>query len=507
MKLRSVLPVLLGLAACGDNSHVDVGPQPGVAEVSTTTNEDGSVTVTIPMNGEDADSMTFTVTRPQHGAVTGTGPVFVYHPAINFAGSDSFRVTISDGEKSVIVPVFIQIGAVNDPPVAIDDEFTTLEDTTLAFPTSALLANDYDVDSPHLTVTAVTQPDPTLCGAHFGCGQPVVTLADNTVTIHPRHNFNGSFQFHYTVSDGQLTATGTVTIDVTAVNDAPVANNDSEQGSEDTALVIPMSDLLANDFDVDGQTPTVQSVGEATHGSVAIDGTTVVYTPDADYNGDDGFTYTITDGSLTSSAFVSLSILAVDDAPIAEGNSATSENGAPVDVTVSATDVDSTDLTFAVESQPAHGSVTNVGATFTYTPTEGYSGDDSFTFTASDGTLSSAPATVSVTVTAVDAPPVPDQPFQDVFLPFGGCGEQEDFTYDLTVTATDPDSTTLTYSILEFFPEGELASSIEQIGPQTFRYHRGSGDGCFFGEDFFEWQVTDEQGQSGFGEVVFFSDF
>ena len=123
----------------------------------------------------------------------------------------------------------------------------------------------------------------------------VVINADETVAYTPASNFNGNDSFDYTIIDGQGGIdTATVTVSVTAVNDAPTAASDSASTSEDIAVNI---DVLGNDTDVDGDTLTVNSVTQPTNGSVLInaDGT-VSYTPASNFNGSDSFSYTVADG-------------------------------------------------------------------------------------------------------------------------------------------------------------------------------------------------------------------
>ncbi|MFG1311986.1 cadherin-like domain-containing protein, partial [Xanthobacter tagetidis] len=99
------------------------------------------------------------------------------------------------------------------------------------------------------------------------------------------------------VSDGKGgTDTATVNVTVTPVNDAPIATADTATTAEDTPLVIAVADLLANDSDLDGDTLSVTGVGGAVGGTVALDDGEITFTPDADFNGDASFSYTVSDG-------------------------------------------------------------------------------------------------------------------------------------------------------------------------------------------------------------------
>ena len=168
-----------------------------------------------------------------------------------------------------------------------------------------MLANDSDVEGDTLTIQSVTQ----------GANGSVVDNGDGTLTYTPNPDWNGVDTFTYTVSDGALTDTATVTVTVTAVNDAPVAVDDAGSISEDGTSTVG---VLANDSDVEGDTLTIQSVTQGANGSVVDNGDgTLTYTPNPDWNGVDTFTYTVSDGALTDTATVTVTVTAVNDAPVA----------------------------------------------------------------------------------------------------------------------------------------------------------------------------------------------
>ncbi len=277
----------------------------------------------------------------------------------------------------------------NTAPVAVNDAATTNEDTAA---TISVRANDSDANGDPLTITAVTQ----------GAKGSVVINAGSTVTYTPSANVNGTDSFTYTISDGKGgTSTATVSMTINAVNDAPVAVNDSATTNEDTAVTV---NVRANDTDVEGQTLTITAVTQGAKGKVTINaGSTVTYAPNANVNGTDSFTYTISEGSGgTSKATVNVTINAVNDAPIAVADSAsTAKNTAKtISVLSNDSDVEGTTLSVSAVTVPAHGTAAiNSNGTISYTPANGFIGADSFTYTASDGALT-ATATVSITVTA-----------------------------------------------------------------------------------------------------------
>ena len=167
-----------------------------------------------------------------------------------------------------------------------------------------VLSNDSDVEGDSLTITAVIQ------GANG-----TVTTDAASVTYTPAENFNGSDSFSYTISDGNGgTATAQVDVTVTAVNDDPVAADDTAGTAEDTAVTV---DVLSNDSDVEGDSLTITAVIQGANGTVTTDGASVTYTPNADYNGSDTFNCTVSDGNGgTATAIVTVTVNPVNDAPV-----------------------------------------------------------------------------------------------------------------------------------------------------------------------------------------------
>jgi hypothetical protein len=300
--------------------------------------------------------------------------------ASNTSGNESvYSNTITATASSGPVP------PPNHLPVANADSATTAEDTPVSV---AVLANDSDVDGDALTVSGVTQ----------GTAGSVSTDS-TTVTYTPGLNLYGSDSFTYTISDGQGgTATASVTVIITSLNDAPVAVADSATTAEDTPVSVA---VLANDSDVDGDALTVSGVTQAAAGRVSPNGTTVTYTPNADFHGLDRFTYTISDGQGgAATATVSLTVTPRNDDPVAMDDSAATSGTTPVSVAVLAndSDVDGDALTVSGVTQGAAGSVSTDGTTVTYTPNADFYDIDRFTYTISDGQGGSATATVSVRV-------------------------------------------------------------------------------------------------------------
>ena len=228
------------------------------------------------------------------------------------------------------------------------------------------------------------------------------------------------------------------------VNQAPVANNGILTTDEDAAGT---GTLSATDVDSAALNYILVDTTNA-HGAVTITNSATgaySFTPDANYNGSASFTFKANDGTLDSNvATVSITVKAVNDAPIANSGSLTTDEDTATTGTLLVTDIDSATLAYSlVDTTKAHGTVTITNATtgaYNYTPDANYNGAASFTFKANDGSLDSNISTVSITVNSVNDAPVASN---------GSLTTNEDTTATGTLTASDIDSASLTYSLVD----------------------------------------------------------
>jgi Bacterial Ig domain len=272
-----------------------------------TTAEDVQGSVDVLVGDTDAEGDPLSVTTPAPTATNGTvtctiGGSCSYTPDPDFNGADSFEYTVSDGRGGTDIGlVTVTVTPVNDAPVAADDGLTTDEDVA---GDTDVLANDSDVDGDALTVTGSTN------GAHGS----VSCDGSGTCTYTPAPDYSGADTFTYTVSDGNGgTDTGSVSVAVTAENDAPLAGDDSLTTDVDTEADV---DVLANDTDADDDALTVEDASDPDHGSVVCDSAgTCTYTPDPGYVGPDSFTYTVGDGQATDEGLVSVTVQEPNVAP------------------------------------------------------------------------------------------------------------------------------------------------------------------------------------------------
>ena len=191
-------------------------------------------------------------------------------------------------------------------------------------------------------------------------------------------------------NDTYFSGTGTVTVS----DSVPVATAQSVTTAEDTAKPITLTAT-----DADGNALTYTIVTQPAHGTLSGTAPNVTYTPELNYNGPDSFTFKVNDGTVDSApATVSITVTPVNDAPVATAQSVTTSQDTAKAIILQGTDVDGDPLTYAIVTQPAHGTLSGTAPNVTYTPASNYNGADSFTFKVNDGTVDSAPAMVTITV-------------------------------------------------------------------------------------------------------------
>ncbi len=422
--------------------------------------------------------------------------LFTYRPDSQFGGVDSFSYTVSDGSQVVgAATVTIEVTAVeNQTPDAAEDAYSLSEDEALTVSRAdGLLANDVDAEDDPLYAGLVGAPEHgTLTMGRYG-----------SFTYRPDADYSGIDQFTYVASDldGESGVT-TVTLTVEAVNDAPVSAEDTYAATEDEALTVDtVGGVLANDVDVDGDALTVRVVQEPSHGSLTLaeDGS-FQYTPEADFHGEDGFTYVATDGQVdTEVASVTIMVEAVNDAPVAAGDSYSlaEDDVLSVDadggVSANDTDADGDPLSASLASEPDHGTVALAAdGSFEYTPEPGFHGEDSFTYVTGDGQAESTETLVAIAVEAINDAPVSAGDAYSVV-------EDSMLTVDaiggVLANDSDADGDTLTVTVVDQPSHGTV--TLAEDG--SFQYTPGAD---FSGEDSFTYVAGDGQAESAVATVA-----
>jgi len=389
-------------------------------------------TLNTPARSDETSLRITSVFAPVHGSVSlqanAQGALeVVFLPEANYHGSASFSYTVTDQYGlSSSASVSLQLTAVNDAPVTQDETANGDEDHTLLFTAASLLANDGDVD------TSVDGDVLRITRVGLAEHGQVFLQPDSTVHFVPDANYNGPAQFSYWVGDrspagiaaGEGYETpGTVYLTVLPVNDLPVVAGEVLASDEDIALSVSPVLLLANDTDVDtaiinaepAQVLTISAVGNAQHGGIVLlpDGT-LRFTPERDYFGAAGFSYTVDDGHGGQvQGQVVVNLAPVNDAPDVLGETV-SFNEDEVQTLSQAlllandSDVDNphTDLRIVAVDNATHGTVSlNPDGTIRFVPDADYFGPAQFTYTVSDGV-----GGLTVGLANLDLAPVNDAP-------------------------------------------------------------------------------------------------
>ncbi|WP_203342411.1 tandem-95 repeat protein [Vibrio diabolicus] len=341
---------------------------------------------------DNADGeLTFSVSGNSNIQVAIVNGIATITPTADWNGSETLTFTATDPSgESVSQTVNFTVAPVAD---IVADSATVVEDTATII---KVLDNDtFEGDDKVVSLDTNNGP----------ANGTVSVNPDGSVTYMPNDNYHGTDSFTYIVTSGGVSESTTVNVDVTPVNDAPVAKDDTEITDEDTAVTI---DVLPNDTDVDGDTLSIESASvPETQGKVEIVDGKLVFTPAENFNGDAEITYTVTDGVLTDQATVNVTVNAVNDTPVVESNIADqtlAEDFTPytIDLNTAFSDVDNVDgeLSFSVSGN-SNVLVSIENGIATISPTADWNGSETLTFTATDPSGESVSQTVNFTVSPV----------------------------------------------------------------------------------------------------------
>ncbi|TWU03089.1 Ig-like domain-containing protein [Neorhodopirellula pilleata] len=391
----------------------DVQDPPIAGDGTATGNEDGP-NVTVDLGNlttlEGADTATYTiesVTPTTLGTATINGDNLIFDSADNQSGTATvvYRATGTNGFD--LGTIAITINPVNDAPtLPATINRTVVEDGFIDIDVVALAS---DVDGDTLTANVATNPT----------NGTATRQSNGQIRYTPNADYNGPDAFNVTVTDGNGgSVTRTINITVTDVVAAPVANPGTLPATEDggpvTLNLVPLVDLDP------GDTATISLTTGPNNGSASITNGVLTYTPNANFNGTDTITYTATNASGSDSAVVTINVGSVNDAPIAQDDTATVVKNGSVAINVLANDNpdptnegDTPVVTVATGNLPANGTVTINNNVITYTPNSNFIGTDSFTYTLSDGAGGSDTATVTVEVLNFETSDIDGQLFQD----------------------------------------------------------------------------------------------
>jgi hypothetical protein len=364
----------------------------------------------------------------------------------------------------------------NTPPEVADDTVQTDEDTWVDI---SPLGNDYDSDGDFLEIIGLTQPQ-----------QGTAVLSSTTeIRYTPYPDFYGQDSFSYTVTDpGGKESTGSISVQVIAVNDPPQAYDDVLVTDEDTAAEV---NLLSNDTDPDNEVLTLVIMQNPANGNVEVlSGGTCIYVPSSNFSGTDTFTYRVSDSSASSTASVSVTVNPVNDSPVASDDSfITNENAnGVIQILVNDYDPEGDPLTPVILNQPASGSaVIQADGSVLYTPQPGYSGSDYFTYsvTDSEGKYDSASVSVVISPLAVAFSAVTDSLV---------VSEDSQVTLNLLSNDQNPENLALTMALQSLPLHGQ--AQLSQDGLLTY-----IPNADFYGNENLTYSLTDGEGNTSIASV------
>ncbi|GBF82034.1 cadherin-like domain-containing protein [Aphanothece sacrum] len=407
-----------GTATLADQSQtfsvtpVNDAPVGSPTATLSNTAEDTPITITAAnllagFSDVDGDTLSVVGLTSNNGTLVDNGNgTYTFTPTANFNGAVNLTYGVSDGTATLAdQSQTFSVTPVNDAPVGSPTATlsNTAEDTPITITAANLLAGFSDVDGDTLSVVGLTSNNGTL-----------VDNGNGTYTFTPTANFNGAVNLTYGVSDGTATlADQSQTFSVTPVNDAPVGSPTAtlSNTAEDTPITITAANLLAGFSDVDGDTLSV--VGLTSNNGTLVDNGngTYTFTPTANFNGAVNLTYGVSDGTATlAGQSQTFSVTPVNDAPVGVNDTATTGFNTTVSIQASTllandTDVDNSVLSITGVSGVTNGTaVLNNNGTVSntaddyilFTPIR-FSGNASFNYTLSDGSLTGT-ATVTVAV-------------------------------------------------------------------------------------------------------------
>ena len=452
-----------------------INDAPVANDMTVSTNETrfSSLDITLDATDVDGDDLTYSIVSDASNATTTlNNNIITYVPTTDWNGSDSFTFKTNDGTiDSNTATVTITVAAINDVPVVSDSTLTIDEDTTL-------ILNDRGTDKQGNHVFRVTDVDSDLQYPNMGFSWwDIANSFDGSIGFEayesgqytiftPTQDFNGTTTINYIATDsaGGQSSIATITLNINNIDDAPVANNITSSVDEDmTGHTVTIVGDSEGGSDVDGDALTFSIVTPPSNGSIyndagggipdgdalvagdALTSSFTIYNPNANFNGSDTFTFKANDGILDSNVgTVTMNVNAVNDVPVAAPISVATRENVPVNLGLSATDIDdtSTTFTYTIQTPPTNGTiVTSDNIIFVYSPATGFIGTDTATYTANDGTDDSDAANIVITTLAGSAPFASNFTWNIAYVP------SHSHAIELTNHASDPDGDPLTFVI------------------------------------------------------------
>ncbi|WP_019602070.1 tandem-95 repeat protein [Teredinibacter turnerae] len=462
--------------------------------LSITLSEAGSITV-----GGDCGS------SDEGPLASGTHTITLTQPDnINALADGTYSnctISVSDGAGNLSTQLSLSAFTIDvtAPVLATNAGLTLDEGASATISASLLSATDQTTAAADILISLSSSPtngnlrrNGVALSAGSSFYQTEITQGNIQYSHDGGESTGDSFSFTLTDALDNTSSPQTFAITVTPQNDAPDTTADTATTNEDTPVTV---DVLANDVDPDDtiNAASVLIVAAASNGQASVNTANgdITYTPNADFNGVDSFSYTVQDttGDTSASTLVSITITAVNDAPVAVADAVSTDINTPVTIDVAANDSDidvgdSLDTaSLSVVNAPAHGTAQVVNGSISYTPTTDYLGDDSFTYTIDDTNgLSSNAATVTISVIDPNSSP-------SAANDSATTNEDTPVTIAVLSNDSDPDGSLVPGSVAIATPPMHGTASVASNG--TVNYTPASN---YFGSDSFTYTVADDDG-------------
>jgi len=449
-----------------------------------TTTEDQCVNVDVQVNDTDTENGVLTTSifsQANNGTATLLNNDSIqYCPDNNFNGIDTLIYQICDGQGGCdTAMVIITVTPVNDDPIAVTDNKSTLKNTCVNVDVQV---NDSDPENDPLSTSIIINPN----------NGTTSLLNNDSIQYCPDNNFVGKDTLTYSICDGNGGCdTALVIINVVNVNNNPDAKTDYKTTLEDVCVNV---DVQVNDIDIDGDAFTTSIFTQALHGTASLlNGDSLQYCPNSNFNGIDTLIYQICDGlGGCDTAQVIITVIPVNDDPIAttDKKTTTKNQCVNVDVQVNDTDVDGDPLTTTIFTQGSNGTATVLAGndSIQYCPDNNFHGKDTLIYQICDGNGGCDTAQVIITINNVNNNP-------DAKTDYKTTTEDVCVNVDVQVNDTDPDGDPLTTSI---FTQA-LHGNATLLNADSLQYCPNNN---FNGKDTIVYQICDGNGACDTAYVI-----
>ena len=406
-----------------------IGDAPVIPALADTSISEGdTLRLVITANDVDGDELHYFVSTSGNSYAAFEGNELTLIPNNNYNGDIEVTVTVTDGEFDTSDTFTVTVFPKNDPPQLAEISYqSVLEDSELTIEIAAV-----DPDGDFLTFSADADIPET-----------ELSISNNTLSVLPPPDFNGDILISVFAFDGEFTVGITFTLSVLPVNDTPLIISlpvaETEQGN--------LYEYHIETEDVDGDELSLHL--SASPNWLSLTGNYLSGIPSNEDVGDHEVVLTVSDYQLVSTQSFTLSVNDVNDPPFVFNIDAVLNEDEPLNIILNGGDPDEDSITYSIDTEPAYGSIQLTGSDVLYVPEENYNGNDSFSYRASDGLLTSEPALVSL-----DILPVNDAPTMEALA---DTSIDEGSEYIFTLNTGDVDGDAL---LIDIATEGNAASEI-----------------------------------------------